>query len=406
MALSTLARALGLIALPLAGLAHAGELSWLERPRATGDWGGARSALEARGLWIHLDYFGEVFGGDRGEGGALTPAYRGTLDLVLAVDTRRLVQWPGGTLLAYAQQAHGHGVSPQLGAVMPLSGLEAPAFTQLSELWYEQLAFGDRLLVRVGKQDANRDFAAPRFPGAFLHSSYGVPPTIPMPSFPAPGLGGVVHVDPTAWLSLRSGVYEGAPRVAALGLGTAFDRGAFVIASVLVRHAIGAHTEGANYGAGAWYLAAQDGSRASAPLGGGFALADLWIPLERAPEGSARSLQAFARIGWARRRQGTIQSYAGGGLALYIAPTHSTIGAGGGRVVFTPTASIPVAATPDPVPAVTPPAGTPPSTESFVELFCRQGLAAWLTLQPDVQLVWTGRGRPARIGGLRLELRL
>ena len=35
---------------------------------------------------------------------------------------------------------------------------------------------------------------------------------IPMPSFPAPALGAALFVQPAQWMSLRGGLYDGAPR--------------------------------------------------------------------------------------------------------------------------------------------------------------------------------------------------
>jgi len=174
--------------------------------KATGDWGGARSALARRGLQLDIDYSAEVFTLPAGD----EAAYRGNLDLIATLDSRALGLWPCGQLYVYGQHAHGHGVSDSLAPIMPVSNLEAPAFTQLSELWLEQ-CLGSHVRLRLGKQDANRDFASARFGGNFVNSSFGVIPTAPMPSFPAPGVGAALLVDAKV---------PGAPSVAGLvGMG-------------------------------------------------------------------------------------------------------------------------------------------------------------------------------------------
>ena len=83
---------------------------------------------------------------------------------------------------------------------MPVSNLEAEPFTQVSEFWlYQQI--GKRLKLRFGKQDANRDFANPRFTGNFIFF-FGVLPGTPMPSFPPPGLGVVAFLPTVGWLEV------------------------------------------------------------------------------------------------------------------------------------------------------------------------------------------------------------
>jgi porin len=363
--------------------------SWLDAPDATRDWGGARHWLDVHGLHIDLDYTAESFGTAEPGTEGLRAGYRGTIDLMLTLDTALLELWSGGTLFIFAQHGHGQNVSDELATTMPVSNLEAPPFTQLSELWFEQTAASERVLVRVGKQDANRDFGAPRFPGNFIHSSYGVLPTIPMPSFPAPGLGAVVHVDPQPWLGVRAGLYDVAPRIGSLALLSAFRSGVFVIASVVVRHAIVGHPDGAHYGVGAWY-AQRDATEAISPSSGGFLIVDFWFPVEQDEGRSARTLQTFARSGWTQRAPGTIDFYAGGGVTYHLPQADDTIGIGAGHVTF--------------LQAVT----ADHASESFIEMFYKQRFTPWFALQPDVQVVVTpgGARRTVWVGGARLKLKL
>src|SRR4029079_4824297 len=111
---------------------------------------------------------------------------------------------------------HGDGVSGKPGFAMPVSNYEGPSFSQLSELWlYQLLPYCVR--ARLGTQHPNRDFAAPRFAANFMNSSFGVLPTAPIPSYPAPALGAASCVQTTDWLGFRGGLYEGDSRIQSVG---------------------------------------------------------------------------------------------------------------------------------------------------------------------------------------------
>lgn len=368
--------------------------SWFQGESASGDWGGQRSWLDQHGLHLDLDYTADTFARLAGRGKGASVAYRGTIDLMLVFDTAALALWPGGTLFVYGQHGHGRGLSAGLGVQMPINNLEAPAFTELAELWYEQRWLGQGLGVRIGKQDANRDFAAARFPGNFVHSSYGVLPTIPMPSFPAPGLGAVVFVDPTPWLSLRSGVYEGAPQIESIGVDRALEQGsAFFIAAAVLRQNFGERRPQASiYSVGAWY-GNRDGISANQTRSedfGAFAVADVLLRLAPEDPADSRSVQAFIRMGWAPSDRTPLALYVGGGATYHGLRGHDTVGMGAGQARLA--------------------GGTakPEQTESFFELFYKARIAPWFTVQPDVQLVLipAGADRAALVGGVRVKLKL
>ena len=369
-------------------------VSWLQGEDASGDWGGYRSWLEQHGVHLDLDYSADSFARLAGRQYGEIVTYRGTLDLMLVLDTDLLGLWSGGTLFAYGQHGHGRGVSEGLGVQMPVNNLEAPDFTQLAELWYDQRFWGERLGIRIGKQDANRDFAAARFPGNFLHSSFGVLPTVPMPSFPAPGLGAVVFVDPEPWLSLRSGVYEGNPQIESVGVERALEHGgSFFIGSALLRQDFGEQRPQAGiYSIGAWY-GNRDGVRAnqaSSENFGAFAVADLLVRLAPDDPADSRSVQAFIRVGWAPSDRNPVALYMGGGATYHGLRGNDTLGMGAGQARF-PTD-----------------AATPGHAESFLELFYKARFARWFTMQPDLQLVLTpsGADRGALVGGVRFKLKL
>jgi porin len=346
--------------------------AWDDREDASGDWSGLRSRLEEEhGLHIDLDYTAESFNGND------DLSYRGNIDLLLTVDTSKLHILPTGTLFIYGQHAHGHGVSDELGLILPVSNLEAELFTQLSEFWFQD-QIASRFRFRIGKQDANRDFGNPRFGGNFVNSSFGVLPGVPMPSFPAPGLGGAVFFECTKWLEVRSGLYEGTPQIGSIGE-SAFAEGAgvFTIASMVFHQNLKGHQSGVHQ-FGVW-------SHSGLNRSGLFAVYDLFWPVNPRNESDSRAVQTFLRGSWSPEvleSTDIITKYIGGGGTAHGFLGHdNTLGFGGGWV------------------------DSQEATETFLELFFKLREITWLTFEPDLQLYFTPNGRKL-IFGIRTKLKL
>ncbi|HEY2775905.1 MAG TPA: carbohydrate porin [Candidatus Binatia bacterium] len=349
--------------------------AWLAGPDATGDWGGERTKLDEHGVHFDVTYTSEVFTRD-----FEAVKYRGDADLMLTVDTAKAGMWKGGTLFGYAQDDRGDGVSPHLGLVMPVSNYEAPAFTQLSELWiYQQLPAG--FALRLGKQDANRDFASPRFGGNFLNSSFGVLPTAPMPSFPAPALGASLFAQPASWLSLRGGVYDGSSRSESFA-GSAFNHGGGVFAIGAARLEQG--LDGPRdivWQVGGWHLSGDNRS-------GGFAVGDLFVHMpvtDAHPD--PRTFQFFVRTNFEPDAKSgpdgkVAKVYVGGGATAHgFFGKNNTVGLGSGYV------------------------SVEGADETFLELFFKWRPLAWFTIEPDAQLYFDGNDTHVVIG-LRTKLKL
>lgn len=356
------------------GLVVAAARSWADDwpygDRATGTWNGARTALEDRGVHLEVNYTSETFARDDD-----AIAYHGNLDMTLTLDTEKAHWWKGGTFFVYGQDGHGGGVSDGGGFLMPVSNYEAPEFSQLSELWlYQELPGG--VSLRIGKQDANRDFAGPRFGGNFMNSSFGVLPITPLPSYPAPALGLAAFVQTTDWLALRGGIYEGNPQLESVGA-HAFDAdaGAFTIGA--------AHVDVGQIGSrdvivqlGGWHHTVPDRT-------GAFGIADYYLPLDLGDR--HRSVQVFLR--------GDVEPdatapdakvYVGGGLTAHgfdFLGAHDTAGLGFGYVSVTD------------------------ADQGFIELFFKWRPFAWFTIEPDFQLYFL-HGETHVITGLRSRLKL
>lgn len=340
---------------------------WPFGERATGTWNGTRTTLEDRGLHLEVNYTGEVFTLDDD-----AAAYHGNLDLLLGVDTEKAHLWKGGSILVYGQNGEGHGISDRLDFAMPVSNYEAPDFTQLSELWlYQELPYG--VTLRLGKQDANRDFASPRFGGNFMNSSFGVLPTAPIPSYPAPALGAAAFVETTKWLMLRGGVYEGDSRIQSVG-GHAFDPGAGT-------DLIGAaHVDVGELGGrdtlvqvGGWHHTGLDRS-------GGFGIVDFFLPFD--PDGD-HAVQAFLRAnGEPGATAPDAEVYLGGGVSAHgFTGRDNTLGLGFGWVRITD------------------------ASQGFIEAFFKWRPLHWFSVEPDLQLYFLG-GDAHVVTGLRCKIKL
>lgn len=302
--------------------------SWTDRERAldvVDPLREGRSWLEGRGLRISAVYFGEVLANVRG--GLQTDEareYRDLIEVGLELDTAKAGLWSGGRIKLQLQASFGHGVTTRyVGALQPVSSIEAEGqVLQLSAVYLRQALWEDRLWVQAGKQDGNDVFAPTEHGAVFLHSSAGLPPTIPIPSYPDAEWGVLGGVTWPSWLSLSLGLFQGDPN-GGRSLGRSFDRlrGPFAIAQVSARHTLFG-LPGVLH-AGAWYsgdrfarLDRRDpNARDRVGSHGLFAVWDQWLWREepaRAHDGQGLAL--FAQYGWAPRDRSPIEHYVGGGL--------------------------------------------------------------------------------------------
>jgi porin len=164
-------------------------------------------------LWAEYIYTGEVF--NNMHGGISThnaTVYRGNLDLLLHGDLEKMGFFPGGKIFIYGQNGHGQGLSADyVGDFQVLSNIDAPDFMQVSEYWWEREVFKDFATLRIGKQDCNAEFAVVQLGGDFVNSSFGVPPNIPMPTFPNGSMAAATYFKLSEKLSFKAGIWDGLP---------------------------------------------------------------------------------------------------------------------------------------------------------------------------------------------------
>jgi porin len=387
------------VAAPAPQPGAAADRSWLGGAYLTGQWGGSRSALLDRGIALEALYASDTFTA-HGQVTLLAHAVAG-----LTLDSEKLGLWDGGKLYAMVQSNQGHSINNTVWSADGVTNLEAGPYKELAELFIEQAALDDRLRVRIGKQDANRDFGTPRLTGDFLNNSFGMYPTAPLPSYPMTGLGAIAVARPVAWLDAKLAVYEGRPMVGGIGLANAFHGGGgyTVVAGAAATHQRGAGRDGGTTSAGLWRQSGRfmqvDGAPVAEPRRfahdmGWFVQHEERFYLHPDDPGDPRGLALIARASWAQPDRTAITRYAGASAAWHGIGSRrgDAVGIGGGYL------------------RVTQPLGGTrgPRDEWFAELFYALRLTRFVSLQPDFQAFRHPGGdhESALVAGLRLKLAL
>lgn len=184
----------------------AAPTDFAHRVHLMGELGGERTKLELKGFHFDVSYafdaLWNVAGGIRRGG-----AYRGDLSITLDLETGPAGWWDNGHFSLRLQGEHGDGLSGRYtGDAQALSNIDADDFAQISDFYYEHFLLDGKLRLKLGRMDANSEFATLDYGGNFIHSSAGHSPNIPLPTFPDPDLALLVAWQATEWLNLRAGV--------------------------------------------------------------------------------------------------------------------------------------------------------------------------------------------------------
>jgi porin len=179
------------------------------------DAGHARQALANSGIQLSGTYYGESFGNWGGFKQGVT--YEGILDMNLDADMKKLGLWKGLCFHMNAFQIHGRSITADnIGALMPVSSLEATPATRLDEMWFEQ-HFGDKLAVKIGQLAADTEFILSEGGGWFLNATWGWPSIAAAdmpsggPAYPLATPGVRVAITPNDKTTLLVGIYNGDP---------------------------------------------------------------------------------------------------------------------------------------------------------------------------------------------------
>ena len=370
---------------------------WRHRGELLGDLGGLRSLLARHGMRLEISSLDEGFARaeerfDAGDHGR----YHGLTDVVFTIDTEAAGWWRGGLFVVDLQNTRGGDISEVVGDVQGISNIVAPAGTRFAEYYLEQTVAEGRFRFKIGKQDANADFVVSDGGGEFVNSSFGLIPTVPLPTFPAPAFGAMAGWSPSEVVVVKAGAWDGAATVGS-GFSTAiFDGSGGTIAAVGVEISpFGRERLAGTYRVGVWWhseveIPCPPAKNAVPPLTGSadglYFTADqgLW-------ETSHRRLAVFAQGGWGETDRSAVSRYLGGGLTL-AGPFRGRPGALVGRGVAHADLGRGERSGPD-CPG-----------ETVVELFYKAPVLGWMTLIPDLQWVRRPAGGEGTVfvAGLRV----
>ncbi len=288
-------------------------------------WFGLRPQLEARGINFQGTYTVDLSRAAQGMN-TRTDDFRQLLDARLNVDTKALFGLYGGTFSVDVQNQNGrNGSSVLTGDVQGFDNADADGRTQVSELWYQQLLADDKVRVKVGKVDANTEFAFPVNGAGFLNSSFGHAPTIvDMPTYPDPATSVNAFLYPTRHFYAGAGLYDGSK---AQGVNTgdygpkhAFTGhdGYFLIGEAGGQWAFDNYTLPGRLAAGGWgststFQRFAGGTQGG--TGGVYVVAEqtLWHKLYYNPT-DPQGVTSFLQYGHADPHVSGTQDYVGGGL--------------------------------------------------------------------------------------------
>lgn len=186
-----------------------------ESPEAalTGDWNGARTSWEARGIKPYAVLAAEVFGNV--DGGLKTGfSAPGVLDFGVDLDLEKLAGWTGGGFTATAFAAYGNGGTDNLtGAANPASGLFTNTHFNAFNIFLSQSLADERIYIKAGQLAADDDFMASDSANLLLNSAFGALPTasanMAAPSYPLAAPGVFIRVTPDEIFSVHGGIYAG-----------------------------------------------------------------------------------------------------------------------------------------------------------------------------------------------------
>ncbi len=387
--------------------------SWIERDTLTGGWFGLQEKLERLG--IRVDYsLTQVY--QRNVRGGLSTHrrsgdYTGSHGLELAIDLDLLADIRGGSVVVVGEGSWRNGVDPV--AVGSLFGVNGDAAGNrsfdITEAWYEQYLFQDKLVFRAGKMNLTGGFECHGCPVAFdgntfandetsqfLNGALVNNPTIP---FPDNGLGVAALVRPLPRCYVAAGVADAQADARETGFNTAFhdEDYFFSVAEVGLLPLIPSSRGGLQgaYRFGVWYdpqpKATLDGTGTRRDDIGVYLSHDQALWRERADGDDSQGLGVFGRWGWADPDVSAITTFwSVGGQYQGIIPTRDddvlAFGMAHGKLARA--------------------AALTARREVAYEAYYNAALAGWMTMTPSVQYVENPGGMRGADNAIVLGLRL
>jgi porin len=216
---------------------YSGDL-W-SRSTMTGDWGGFRNTMAAKGITLDSDF--TQIGQSVVSGGLdIGWKYQGRGQITLKVDTGKAGLWPGGFLTIQAEGNYGENVNGNTGSILPVN--TSAIFPTAAETqfvlphWYFMQFFSEYVGVVLGKLDTTSGdanaFAHGKGDTQFFNLAFNFNPvtvlTVPYATLGA-GLIVLPTKDPKEWVANLS-VFNPTGQADNLGFDTLFASGAVIAA--------------------------------------------------------------------------------------------------------------------------------------------------------------------------------
>ncbi|MFT4276005.1 MAG: carbohydrate porin [Rhodopseudomonas sp.] len=194
------------------------EEDWSKRTRLTGDWDGARTALEEKGVDIIIQYIGEVLGVSGGPTPNKTHAtYEGRLDVTVNTDLDRLLGWKGGKAQIRVFQIHdvnSRNAVYYTGSIADPSNIDALPTTRLFTAWVQQ-EIGTFASLRAGQLAADDEFLVAPTAGGLINGTFGWAAIAAAnlrsggPAYPLATPGLRLQLNPTETITVLGAVFSG-----------------------------------------------------------------------------------------------------------------------------------------------------------------------------------------------------
>jgi len=230
---------------------------------------------------------------------------RYSFDLLVPIDGKKLFGLNGSAGMVRLKHHINVFGETYDGAAQVYSNIDANSRTTPYEIWFEQRLLSDKLRFKVGKIDANTEFAVVQNAGDFLNSSMGYSPTIvTFPTYPEPKLAATAFAHTRSGYGLGLGVFEtsGSNTLSIVEPGRSWNVGKLE------------HPGRASFGY--WRLDGSvprfDGSQDSGSQGFYSVVEQtVWRQAQ-----SERRVSTFLQLGWAEGRVSGFTHHAGGGAIL------------------------------------------------------------------------------------------
>jgi len=198
---------------------------WLQQDYMTGDWGGARTKLEAEGVTLRAHYLSETAGNPTG-GLKQATQYAQQIDFGADLDMGKLASIPGGQIHVTFSDRAGNSLSDlDLGALAEVQEVFGGGQNfRLAILAYEQSLFDDKLDLKGGWINVGDDFATSPLYCYFQNNAFcGNPVSVTLDAgfstFPVSSWGGIAKFQPRSDLYLQAGADEVNPSLNNVGNG-------------------------------------------------------------------------------------------------------------------------------------------------------------------------------------------